>query len=86
MATEFERVTAIVSQVFGVNETLIRPDTELENDLGPDSLDKLELATELEHEFCLSISDEVAGSLHTIGEALRLVSRRPARELDDATS
>jgi acyl carrier protein len=75
MAREFERLTALVAQLFGVSESQITINTNLDSDLGADSLDKLELANELEHEFCLSIPDEVAKSMRTIGEALRLVSQ-----------
>lgn len=51
-----DRVIAIVKKETGVDE--ITPETSLTQDIGVDSLDKIQIAMELEEEFNLSIPDD----------------------------
>lgn len=62
------RVQQIVSDQFGVNLEEVTPDSSLAEDLGADELDIVELVMELEHEFKIEISDEVADDLNTVGK------------------
>lgn len=73
MATEaevFEKVVSIVSEQLSVDKAEISKETSFVNDLGADSLDTVELVMELEDEFDLTIPDEEAEKLKTVGEAI----------------
>ncbi len=54
----FERVRTIVAEKLDVNETLIMAETFLANDLGADSLDKLDIAMEVEEVFDIEFDED----------------------------
>jgi acyl carrier protein len=68
-----ERVTSIVAEQMGVDKANIIPETSFVNDLGADSLDVVELVMELEDEFDISISDEDAEKIKTVGQAVEYI-------------
>jgi acyl carrier protein len=70
MATVEERVIDIVAEQLGVEKDKIKRETHFVNDLGADSLDTVELVMEFEDEFELSIPDEEAEKIHTVGLAI----------------
>lgn len=63
----FEQVRDALAQQFEVEPDSITMDTNLIDDLGADSLDVVELIMSLEDEFGVSISDEDAAELYTVG-------------------
>jgi acyl carrier protein len=65
-----ERVIEIVSEQMGVSKDQITRDTSFINDLGADSLDTVELVMELEEEFDITIPDEKAEEIQTVGQAV----------------
>ncbi len=65
-----EKVTKIIVDKLGVEESEITMDASFTNDLGADSLDTVELIMEFEKEFNVSIPDEKAESITTVGEAV----------------
>ena len=65
-----EKVIAIVSEQMGVDKAEISRETSFVNDLNADSLDTVELVMELEDEFEMSIPDEDAVKLQTVGQAI----------------
>ncbi len=65
-----EKVIQIVSEQMSVDKGEISRDTSFVNDLNADSLDTVELVMELEDEFDLSIPDDEAEKLGTVGEAI----------------
>lgn len=73
MASPEERVTNIVAETMGVDKAQIKPETSFVNDLGADSLDTVELVMELEDEFDVSISDEDAEKIQTVGQAIEYI-------------
>lgn len=64
----FEKVKSVLAQQFELEPESITMDTNLIDDLGADSLDVVELIMSLEDEFGISISDEDAAQLLTVGK------------------
>lgn len=65
-----EKVVKIVSEQMGVDKSEITMETSFVNDLNADSLDMVELVMEFEDEFELSIPDEEAEKIQTVGAAV----------------
>ena len=77
MADNIEsRVTAIIVEKLGVDESEISRDASFTNDLGADSLDTVELIMEFEKEFDITIPDEDAEQIGTVGNAVDYVSEK----------
>jgi acyl carrier protein len=64
------RVKSIIVDKLGVDETEVTPEASFTNDLGADSLDTVELIMEFEKEFEISISDQDAEKIGTVGNAI----------------
>ncbi len=69
-----ERVLNIVCEQLGTSRDKISRETSFINDLGADSLDTVELVMEFEDEFEISIPDEDAEKIQTIGSAVSYIS------------
>ena len=65
-----EKVRKIIVDKLGVDESEVVPEANLTNDLGADSLDTVELIMEFEKEFNISIPDEQAEGITTVGDAI----------------
>ncbi|MBQ5428419.1 MAG: acyl carrier protein [Oscillospiraceae bacterium] len=63
----FDKVREALAKQFELDPESITLDTNLIDDLGADSLDVVELIMSLEDEFGVSISDEDAAQLYTVG-------------------
>lgn len=71
MANDIEgTVNSIIVEKLGVDESDVTPDASITNDLGADSLDTVELIMEFEKEFDLTIPDEEAEEIATVGDAI----------------
>jgi acyl carrier protein len=70
MATIAEKVTKIIVDKLGVDESEVTPNASFTQDLGADSLDTVELIMEFEKEFNISIPDEQAEKITTVGQAV----------------
>ena len=68
-----ERVATIVTNQLDVDREKVKPEASFINDLGADSLDIVELVMELEEEFDMSIPDEDAEKIRTVGEAIEYI-------------
>jgi acyl carrier protein len=68
-----ERVTRIVCNQMGTSPEKVTPETSFVNDLGADSLDTVELVMEFEDEFEISIPDEDAEKIQTVGSAVEYI-------------
>ena len=69
MATVSERLSKIIVEQLGVEESEVVTSASFTEDLNADSLDLVELIMSLEEEFKLQISDEDAEKITTVGEA-----------------
>jgi acyl carrier protein len=73
MADTASRVKAIIVDKLGVEENEVTNDASFTNDLGADSLDTVELIMEFEKEFNISIPDDQAENIGTVGEAVKYI-------------
>ncbi len=71
-----ERVARIVCNQMGTAPEKINPETSFVNDLGADSLDTVELVMEFEDEFEISIPDEDAEKIQTVGSAVTYIKAK----------
>jgi len=67
------RVKAIIVDKLGVDETEVKNEASFTNDLGADSLDTVELIMEFEKEFNITIPDDQAEKIATVGNAVSYV-------------
>lgn len=71
MASDIQdTVKSIIVDKLGVDESDVTPAASFTNDLGADSLDTVELIMEFEKEFDLTIPDEEAEEIATVGDAI----------------
>ena len=66
-----QKVTSIIIDKLGVEESEVNAEASFTNDLGADSLDTVELIMEFEKEFNISIPDEQAESIATVNDAIQ---------------
>ena len=66
-------VKAIIVDKLGVDEKEVTPEANFTNDLGADSLDTVELIMEFEKEFGISIPDDQAEKIATVGDAIKYI-------------
>lgn len=69
----FEKIKTILGDQFDVDEDSITSDTLIEEDLGADSLDLVDLIMTLESEFDLSVNDADVESIKTVGELVNFI-------------
>ncbi|MDH3244079.1 MAG: acyl carrier protein [Saprospiraceae bacterium] len=70
-----DRVTKIIVDKLGVDESEVTAEASFTNDLGADSLDTVELIMEFEKEFDISIPDEEAENIQTVGQAIEYLEK-----------
>ena len=67
------KVKAIIVDKLGVDEAEVKAEASFTNDLGADSLDTVELIMEFEKEFGISIPDDNAETIQTVGDAISYI-------------
>ncbi len=73
MADVKEKVVSIIVDKLGVNPEDVVETASFTNDLGADSLDTVELIMEFEKEFNVTIPDDQAEKISTVGDALKYI-------------
>jgi len=73
MADTASRVKSIIVDKLGVEENEVTNEASFTNDLGADSLGTVELIIEFEKEFNISIPDDQAENISTVGEAVKYI-------------
>ena len=71
--TTFDRVKKIIVDQLGVDESEVIPEASLQDDLGADSLDLVEIVMAFETEFNIDIPDEESEKIKTVGEAVQKI-------------
>lgn len=69
------KVKEIIKDKLSVEEAEIKEEASFANDLGADSLDTVELIMEFEKEFEITIPDEQAEKIGTVGEAIAYIEQ-----------
>jgi len=69
------KVKAIIVDKLGVDESEVQESSSFTNDLGADSLDTVELIMEFEKVFGISISDDAAEKITTVGDAVSYIEQ-----------
>ncbi len=70
------KVKSIIVDKLGVDESEVTHEANFTNDLGADSLDTVELIMEFEKEFDISIPDEDAENIATVGDAVEYLQEK----------
>jgi acyl carrier protein len=73
-----KRLRALVSDQLGVDPGEMKPEANILDDLGADSLDVVELVMAIEEAFDIEISDEDAEAMRTVGDVEKYVTDRMA--------
>lgn len=68
-----EKVKAILAEQFDVEEDKITVDTDLQEDLGADSLDVVDLLMSIEDEFEVEVPDEEIENIKTVGSLVSYI-------------
>ena len=68
-----EKIKAILSEQLSEDESEISPDTLLEDDLGADSLDVVDLLMTIEDDFEVEIPDEEVENIKTVGALVEYI-------------
>lgn len=74
------KVQEIIVEKLAVEKSEVTPEASFTNDLGADSLDTVELIMEFENEFSISIPDEQAEKIQTVGQAIQYVEENTKGE------
>jgi len=76
MSAVAQKVTEIIVNKLGVEESQITPEASFTNDLGADSLDTVELIMEFERAFNMTIDDSDAEKIQTVGDAVSYIESK----------
>ena len=68
----FEKLVEIITGICGETEE-ITPETDLTYNLGMKSIDLLELVTDVEDEFGITVTDEAVENIHTVGDIMEYI-------------
>ncbi len=71
----FEKIKAIIVEELGIDPEDVRPESNFVDDLGADSLDIVELVMALEDAFDITVSDEQAQTLKTVGDVVAFIEK-----------
>jgi acyl carrier protein len=80
----FDRVRKIIVDQLGVDDEEVTNDSTIQDDLGADSLDQVELVMALETEFNIGIPDEEAEKWKTVADVIRYLEAMDEKGAVDA--
>ena len=72
----FKKLQRIIVDELGVEATEVTLDAHINDDLGADSLEAVELVMAIEDEFEIKVSDEVAQSFKTVGQIVKFIESK----------
>lgn len=68
-----EKIKVILAEQFDVEEDSLKNETDLQEDLGADSLDVVDLLMSIEDEFEIEIPDEEIENIRTVGDLVSYI-------------
>ncbi|MDR2346962.1 MAG: acyl carrier protein [Planctomycetaceae bacterium] len=83
MSAVVDELVKIIANRFGVEESTIKPETDILNDLGADSLEIAELLIEIEDKLSVSIDESEVQSLTTVADVINYVEKVTATKEND---
>lgn len=75
-----EKLASIIADQLGVEESAVTAEANIQEDLGADSLDVVDLITTIEDEFDLSIPDEAVEEIKTVGDIANYIEKNSDAE------
>lgn len=75
-----EKLANIIADQLGVEESAVTAEANIQEDLGADSLDVVDLITTIEDEFDLSIPDEAVEEIKTVGDIVNYIEKNSDAE------
>ena len=76
----FEKLKDIIAEQLSVEADEVNLDSIIQDDLGADSLDVVDLITTIEDEFDLSIPDEAVEEIKTVGDIVNYIEKNTDAE------
>jgi len=76
----FEKLKDIIADQLSVDADEVTMDSNIQDDLGADSLDVVDLITTIEDEFDLSIPDEAVEEIKTVGDIANYIEKNTDAE------
>ena len=74
----FDKLKAIIVEQFDVDEALVTPEAHMQEDLGIDSLDVVDLIVIISEEFDIEIPDEAVDNIKTVGDIVAYIDSQQA--------
>ena len=71
-----ERIRELIADKLGFDTVEVLPETRLIDDLGMDSLDRIELMVEMEREFDISLTEEEIEIIETVQQCFDLIGTK----------
>ena len=78
----FDKIKEIVIEQLGIEEDVVTPEANIQDDLGADSLDIVDLIQTIEDEYDLSIPDEAVENIKTVGDIVAYVEKNASVDED----
>ena len=71
-----ERIRELIADKLGFDTVEVLPETKLIDDLGMDSLDRIDLMVEMEREFDISLTEEEIEIIETVQQCFDLIGTK----------
>lgn len=69
----FEKLRKILSDQLEISEDIITLESDIESDLGANSLDLVDLVMSIEDEFGIEVPEELIEKVHTVGDVVNFI-------------
>lgn len=76
----FDKVKEIIMEQLDVEEDAVTPEANIQDDLGADSLDIVDLIQTIEDEYDLTIPDEAVEEIKTVGDIVSYIEKNADAE------
>lgn len=72
----YEKVCSIIAEQLGIKTEAVSKESDVINDLGADSIDIVQLLMAMENEFGVTVSEDDADNLKTVGDIVSLIDSK----------